>query len=193
MKMPAFGSLPKVDRTLLRRSVITCLVVGTALTVVNHGTDLLHGDFRIESSWQIAITFAVPFCVAMFSGVAAVRVARKGRLDPGPFERDGATATFPDLNPSPVLRFAPSGVLLYANPASRAITNHLRLSVGQASTDGVIGRVLRSATAEPKSEAEIEVDGHRYTVKAVQVPEFDFVNVYVTEVTPSVPSVVTVP
>lgn len=179
----------KVDRTLLRRSVIICLVVGTALTAVNHGTDLLHGDFRIENSWQIAITFAVPFFVAMFSSVAAVRVARTGRIDPWPLEQDGATETFPDRNPSPVLRFAPNGVLLYANPASRAITNHLQLSVGQGTTDGMVGRVLRSANAERDVDAEIEVDGHWYTVTAVQVPEFGFVNVYVTELTRSVRSV----
>lgn len=60
------------DRALLRRSIITCLVVGTILTVMNQGDRLLRGEFDAATGWKIGLTFLVPFVVATISGVAVI-------------------------------------------------------------------------------------------------------------------------
>jgi len=57
----------------LRRSVVTCLVVGALLTVINQGDRLIRGELDATMAWQIGLTFLVPFVVATFSGAAAIR------------------------------------------------------------------------------------------------------------------------
>jgi hypothetical protein len=61
------------DRAILRRSIVTCLIVGALLTVINHGDQLLRGEFSATMAWQIGLTFLVPFLVATCSAAAAVR------------------------------------------------------------------------------------------------------------------------
>ena len=61
------------DRAILRRSIVTCLIVGALLTVINHGDQLLRGEFSSTMAWQIGLTFLVPFLVATSSAAAAVR------------------------------------------------------------------------------------------------------------------------
>ncbi len=61
------------DRTILRRSVVTCLLVGVILTVINQGDRLLRGEFDAAMGWKIGLTFLVPFVVATISGAAVVR------------------------------------------------------------------------------------------------------------------------
>jgi hypothetical protein len=61
------------DRAILRRSVVTCLIVGALLTVINHGDQLLRVEFSATMAWQIGLTFLVPFLVATSSAAAAVR------------------------------------------------------------------------------------------------------------------------
>jgi hypothetical protein len=61
------------DRALLRRSIITCLIVGAILTVINQGDRLLRGEFDGAMGWMIGLTFLVPFVVATISGAAVIR------------------------------------------------------------------------------------------------------------------------
>jgi hypothetical protein len=61
------------DRTILRRSVATCLIVGAILTVINQGDRLVRGEFDVAMAWKIGVTFLVPFVVATFSGAAVIR------------------------------------------------------------------------------------------------------------------------
>ncbi|MGH2819086.1 MAG: nitrate/nitrite transporter NrtS [Actinomycetota bacterium] len=61
------------DRTILRRSIVTCLVVGAILTVINQGDRLLRGEFDAAMGWKIGLTFLVPFVVATISGAAVIR------------------------------------------------------------------------------------------------------------------------
>ncbi len=58
---------------MLRRSVLTALVVGTALVLINHGTALAAGEFRSALVWQIPLTYAVPFCVASWGALGNSR------------------------------------------------------------------------------------------------------------------------
>jgi hypothetical protein len=61
------------DRMILRRSVVTCLIVGAILTVINQGDRLLRGDFDAVMALRIGLTFLVPFVVATVSGAAVIR------------------------------------------------------------------------------------------------------------------------
>ncbi|MCI0346649.1 MAG: nitrate/nitrite transporter NrtS [Chloroflexi bacterium] len=61
------------NRTLLRRSVVTCLVVGAILTAINQGDRLLRGELDAAMGLRIGLTFLVPFVVATLSGAAVIR------------------------------------------------------------------------------------------------------------------------
>ena len=71
------------DRALLRRSVVTCLLVGALLTAINQGDRLVRGELSGTMALQIGLTFLVPFVVATMSGVAALRGhVHEGQADP---------------------------------------------------------------------------------------------------------------
>ena len=55
--------------SLLRRSILTALVVGTILTAINQGNLLLDGRFPASLYWKIPLTYSVPFCVATWGAL----------------------------------------------------------------------------------------------------------------------------
>lgn len=59
---------------MLRRSLLTALVVGTILTAINQGTVLADGDFPGELFWKIPLTYCVPFCVATWGALINSRI-----------------------------------------------------------------------------------------------------------------------
>jgi hypothetical protein len=59
---------------MLRRSLLTALVVGTILVAINQGNVLLDGRFPAALWWKIPLTFAVPFCVATWGGLVNSRL-----------------------------------------------------------------------------------------------------------------------
>jgi hypothetical protein len=65
-------------RPVLRRSLITALVVGTVLTAINQGDRLVRGDVTAMVLLKMGLTYCVPFLVST-SGALGV-----GRLDPPP-------------------------------------------------------------------------------------------------------------
>ncbi len=58
---------------LLRRSAQTALVVGSLLTVINHGVNLLQGHASAALLWQVPLTYCVPFCVATWGALINTR------------------------------------------------------------------------------------------------------------------------
>jgi hypothetical protein len=58
---------------MLRRSLLTALVVGSILVAINQGNVLLGGRFPASLYWKIPLTFAVPFCVATWGGLVNSR------------------------------------------------------------------------------------------------------------------------
>jgi hypothetical protein len=56
-------------RSLLRRSLLTSLVVGTVLVAINQGNVLVHGNFPAGLYWKVPLTYAVPFCVATWGAL----------------------------------------------------------------------------------------------------------------------------
>jgi class 3 adenylate cyclase len=91
---------------------------------------------------------------------------------------------FPDRNPHPVLRMTPGGELWYANEASLPITRALAIEVGDP-LPGDLFAALRARLADPSAPLpEVRGEGGRtYRITPVLIPEFDFVNLYGTDIT----------
>ena len=58
---------------MLRRSITVALVVGTILTLLNHGDTILAGNWKSALYWKIPLTYCVPFCVATFGALTNSR------------------------------------------------------------------------------------------------------------------------
>lgn len=59
--------------TIVRRALLTALVVGTVLTLVNHGAELAGGGLGTELLWPVVLTFLTPYVVSSVSSAMAVR------------------------------------------------------------------------------------------------------------------------
>lgn len=59
---------------MLRRSLLTALVVGTVLTAINQGNLILQGDLPGSLAWKIPLTYCVPFCVATWGAMINSRI-----------------------------------------------------------------------------------------------------------------------
>jgi hypothetical protein len=55
--------------SLLRRSLLTALVVGTILTAINQGNIIAASHFPPNLFWKIPLTYCVPFCVATWGAL----------------------------------------------------------------------------------------------------------------------------
>ena len=91
---------------------------------------------------------------------------------------------FPGQNPNPVLRMTYDGAIAYANEASRPITAFLGIRIGESLPMDLLAR-LRARLADPEAPVpEVSGEGGRtYRLTPVDIPEFDFVNLYATDIT----------
>ena len=55
---------------MVRRSLLTALVVGTLLVVLNQGTIFLTGSWESHLYWKIPLTYCVPFMVATWGALS---------------------------------------------------------------------------------------------------------------------------
>lgn len=93
-------------------------------------------------------------------------------------------ARFPDRNTNPVLRMSPAGQLTYANAASMPIARALGLEVGAPLPDELFGDLQAALADPPAPPPEVPAEGGRtFRLAPVLIPEFDFVNLYGTELT----------
>ena len=58
---------------VLRRSLLTALVVGTILTAINQGDVILAGE--VPQMVKIGLNYLVPYCVATYGVVSAKQAA----------------------------------------------------------------------------------------------------------------------
>jgi len=71
MATPAEALRATFGKRQLRRSLLVALVVGTALNAINQGPELLAGHAPVL--WKLALTYAVPFCVASYGSYSVLR------------------------------------------------------------------------------------------------------------------------
>ncbi|HSM38889.1 MAG TPA: adenylate/guanylate cyclase domain-containing protein, partial [Candidatus Limnocylindrales bacterium] len=94
-----------------------------------------------------------------------------------------AITKFPDQNPHPVLRVAPDGRLLYANPAAALVLKGMGATVGEVLPAETLATVRRIAAAASGETIELESDGRLFSLLVVPVFEYGFTNLYGTDIT----------
>ncbi|HET7677221.1 MAG TPA: adenylate/guanylate cyclase domain-containing protein, partial [Candidatus Limnocylindrales bacterium] len=77
----------------------------------------------------------------------------------------------------------PDGVLRYANPASEPVRRALDAEVGQRLTPEVWAEIARRVESGSAETLEVEHGGRIFALLVVQVFEFDFINLYGTDIT----------
>lgn len=54
-----------------KKAIYTAAVVGTVLTLINHGDVLLAG--AVPMAWKVALTYCVPYCVTTWGAMTGKR------------------------------------------------------------------------------------------------------------------------
>ncbi len=173
------------DRSVVLRALATSVLVGAILTAINSAGDIAAGRADPGLAIRIALTFLVPFVVSMISSVAAIRGQRAGhRQEYLLLEREiEAINRFPDQNPNPVLRVTANGRLVYANAASAPITSALGVDPGDDLPTDLFSELAAAAAVSPARVVEVRSGLRTFAVLPVAVPEFDFLNLYGTDIT----------
>src|SRR5436189_164340 len=164
------------DPAVLRRAVITGVGVGTLLTAINHGPDLLNGTLPASAPVQIALSYAIPFLVSLASSVIAIRVERRDSTAATDLlEREiDAIERFPGRNPNPVLRMTPDGALWYGNAASAPIRRALGVDIGDPLPPPLLDELAASLASPDGPAVEVAGEGRTFRLTPVRIPEFDF-------------------
>ena len=93
-------------------------------------------------------------------------------------------ASFPALNPNPVLEADPSGKILYMNAATSSelpeVSRLGDVSPFQLNWDGIISQV-KSGTNKSQMR-DVEVNGVWYSLSIHKIPNSDNVHIYVTNI-----------
>jgi class 3 adenylate cyclase len=94
-----------------------------------------------------------------------------------------AITKFPDQNPNPVFRISMDGILVYVNPAARQLIAGLGGTIGAPFPPPWADRLRVAAQEGQRRSVHVNSVGRHYALLAVDVPEFQFTNVYGTDVT----------
>jgi class 3 adenylate cyclase len=90
---------------------------------------------------------------------------------------------FPDQNPNPVMRVATDHRLIYANNASQFILETLGIQNGECFPSRIEDHIKQAVTTVALAPIEVKVGPRFYSLSVVPIPEFDFINVYCTNIT----------
>ncbi|MDA7723404.1 nitrate/nitrite transporter NrtS [Pseudomonadales bacterium] len=58
---------------LQARAIRTSIVVGSVLALINHGDNILTGTLSSGAILKILLTYAVPYCVALYASVSTMK------------------------------------------------------------------------------------------------------------------------
>ena len=90
-----------------------------------------------------------------------------------------AITKFPDQNPNPVLKASMDGNLLYVNAAGREIQQQWGIGLGER----VPQEIISAAEQGSLDPLEIDVGAQTFLFYVIAVPEFEFINIYGTDIT----------
>lgn len=90
-----------------------------------------------------------------------------------------AITRFPDQNPNPVFRLDMNGALTYANEAGQRVVEDLGICIGQQFP----AKVVLNNDTPTDNRIEMLVGSSVFTFHIVHVPEFQFINIYGTDIT----------
>jgi len=94
-----------------------------------------------------------------------------------------AITKFPDQNPNPVFRISMDGVLVYVNPAANELIAGLGGTLGAPFPQPWAEDLRLAAREGQRRSVHVHSAGRHFELLAVDVPEFQFTNVYGTDVT----------
>ena len=60
--------------SLLRRSILTAIVVGTIIIAINQGNVILDGHWPTDLYWKVPLSYCVPFFVTTWGALINSRV-----------------------------------------------------------------------------------------------------------------------
>ena len=90
---------------------------------------------------------------------------------------------FPDRNPNPVLRMTPDGALWYGNAASAPIRRALDVEIGDPLPPLLLEQLDGALASGDAPPVEVAGEGRTFRLTPVRIPEFDFTNLYGTDIT----------
>ena len=90
---------------------------------------------------------------------------------------------FPDRNPNPVLRMTPDGALWYGNAASAPIRRALGVEIGDPLPPTLLASLHAAMATPDAAPVEVAGEGRTFRLNPVLIPEFDFTNLYGTDIT----------
>ena len=61
------------SKNVLRRALLTAVVVGAILIAINYGSVILHGQVSSSQLIRMGLTVLVPYCVSTYSSVSTLR------------------------------------------------------------------------------------------------------------------------
>ncbi len=94
-----------------------------------------------------------------------------------------AITKFPDQNPNPVFRISMDGVLVYVNPAAQGLIDGIGGKVGLLLPQPYRSDLQGVARQGERRSVHANSQGRHFALLAVEVPEFEFINVYGTDIT----------
>ncbi len=90
---------------------------------------------------------------------------------------------FPGRNPNPVMRMSLDGRLIYANEASGPIIRAIGVAAGDPFPAEIADRRHDWLAGRDKEPFELQGEGRWFAITPVPIPEFEFINLYGTDVT----------
>ena len=94
-----------------------------------------------------------------------------------------AITKFPDQNPNPVFRISMDGVLVYVNPAAEGLIEGIGGTIGVPLPEPYRSDLQDVARQGERRSVHAHSQGRHFALLAVEVPEFEFINVYGTDIT----------
>ena len=94
-----------------------------------------------------------------------------------------AITKFPDQNPHPVFRISLDGILAYVNAAAHDLIDGLGGTLGAPFPQPWADELRAAALEGQRRSVHVRSAGRHFDLLAVDVPEFEFMNVYGTDVT----------
>jgi class 3 adenylate cyclase len=94
-----------------------------------------------------------------------------------------AITKFPDQNPNPVFRISLDGLLAYINPAAHDLIAGLGGRLGEPMPQPYREDLQSAAREGDRRSVVVRSRDRAYALLAVDVPEFEFTNVYGTDIT----------
>ncbi len=180
------------EKKVVQRACIYSMVVGTILTIINHGPNIIHGRFESEAWIQILLTVMVPYFVTTTSSVSALRGLNskldvEGFCDPSVVEvlkeQVLEIRSFPEQNPNPVLKVSSQGKLVYANQSSIGILNTWGNKIDDILNDSIQPHIQKALQTNEIQEVDLNIGVKYFSFRIVAAQKSTYAHIYATDIT----------